>query len=367
MPTSRRQWLQQAALSVTALGMSPTLWAEKSARPDAGKLILLNSNENAFGPSPKVIKAMAEAAAMSNRYPDDQIPVFKKKLADFWKVSPDNIAMGAGATEILALTCQWLGQNKGHVISSAPSYQVWHRQATVAGLQVNTVPLTEDKQLDLPSMVRLINADTRMLYVCNPNNPTGQVLPFESMREQVLEASARTTVIVDEAYNEFANVPTLAGDAIKSPNLIVIKTFSKAYGLAGARLGYAIGHPDTIAKIAAHQGWRDVSVSMVTAAAASAALDDQAFMKSCVARTAANRETCYKTFSALGLDYLKSQTSFILFDIGRIKGDFAERMKAQNVMVQYRDHFNGKWCRVSMGTEEEIKQFCQAVQTIATT
>jgi histidinol-phosphate aminotransferase len=367
MSTSRRQWIQQAALSAAALGIGPAVWAEQQRTPDTGKLILLNSNENAFGPSPKTIKAIAEAASMSNRYPDDQLPDFRKKLADHWKVGTDNLALGAGATEIIALICTMLGEKKGHIITAAPSYQVWHRQAQVCGLQVHSVPLTEEKHFDLVSMIRLINADTRMLYVCNPNNPTGRVLPFASMRQQVLEASQKTLVLVDEAYNEFADVPTLAQDAIGNPNLVVIKTFSKVYGLAGARLGYAIGHPDTINKISALQGWRDVSASMVTVAAASAALDDQAFVRNCVQRTAANRETCYKTFSSLGLDYIPSQTSFILFDIGRLKGDFSERMKAQHIMVQYRDHFGGKWCRVSMGTEAEIQAFCRALKTIATT
>lgn len=369
MPTSRRQWLQQVSLAAAGLGISQGMEAAPVAapvaKPDAGKLILLNSNENAFGPSPKSIKAMAEAAAMSNRYPDDQLPVFRNKLAAHWGVAPENLALGGGATEIIALICTMLGEKKGNVITSTPSYQVWHRQANVCGLTVQSVPLNEEKQFDIPTMVRMIDANTRMLYVCNPNNPTGKVLPFESMREQVLETATTTPVIVDEAYNEFANVPSLAKDAIRLRNLIVIKTFSKVYGLAGARLGYAIGHPETISKISAYQGWRDVSASMVTVAAASAALDDQAFVRSCVERTAANRETCYKTFSSLGLDYIKSQTSFILFDISKIRGDFSERMKAKDIMVQYRDHFNGKWCRVSMGTEEEIAQFCQALKSIA--
>jgi histidinol-phosphate aminotransferase len=365
MPTSRRQWLQQVSLVAAGLGLSRGIEAAPVKRPDTGRLILLNSNENAYGPSPKTIQAMAEAASMSNRYPDDQLPVFRKKLADHWKVGSENLALGAGATEIIALICTMLGGKKGHIITAAPAYQVWHRQANIAGLQVHSVPLTEEKQFDLVSMIRLINADTRMLYVCNPNNPTGRVLPFASMRQHVLEASQKTLVVVDEAYNEFADVPTLAQDAISNPNLVVLKTFSKVYGLAGARMGYAIGHPDTVSKISDLQGWRDVSASMVTVAAASAALDDQAFVRNCVQRTAANRETCYKTFSSLGLEYIPSQTSFILFDIGRLKGDFSERMKAQNIMVQYRDHFGGKWCRVSMGTEAEIQAFCTALKTIA--
>jgi len=367
MPTTRRQWLQQAALSASAFSLPSSLLAFEESKKPGDRIILLNSNENAFGPSKLVAKAMADAAAMSNRYPDDQVPALKEKLANFWKVGKENVLMGAGSSEILGLACLLVSNEKGHVISAEPSYKVWHRQAENYGLQIHTVPLTEKRQLNLPNMISLIAKDTRMLYVCNPNNPTGLALEYEFMRQQVLEASKKCMVLVDEAYTEFANIPSMASDAANNPNIIVAKTFSKIYGLAGARVGYAISHPDTIKKLAAFQPWPDVAVSMVTAAAASAAIDDQAFVKSCRERTAANRDYCGKCFSSLGLEYLPSQTSFMLFDISGIKGDFSEQMKARNIFVQYRDHFNGKWCRVSMGTEEEMKAFCTALKSIATT
>ena len=366
MPTNRRQWLQQAALSVSAISLPPSLLAMEETKKPAAGMILLNSNENAFGPSKLAVKAMAEAASNSNRYPDEEIPAFKEKLGRFWQVGKENILMGAGASEILGLACLLVSKDKGHIISAEPSYKVWNRQAESYGLSIHSVPLNEKRQFNLPNMISLINKETRMLYVCNPNNPTGLALDFEIMRQQVLEASKKCLVLVDEAYTEFANIPSMAVDAAKNPNIIVAKTFSKIYGLAGARVGYAISHPDTIKKMAAFQPWPDVAVSMVSAAAASAALDDQAFVKSCRERTAANREYCMKCFSSLGLEYLPSQTSFMLFDIAGLKGDFAEQMKARNIYVQYRDHFNGKWCRVSMGTEDEMKAFCTALKSIAT-
>lgn len=365
MPTTRRQWLQQAALSASAFTLPGSIFALEAKRNPVDKIILLNSNENAFGPSKLAIKAMNEASAMSNRYPDDQVPALKEKLANFWKVGKDNILMGAGSSEILGLACLLVSSGKGHIICAEPSYKVWYKQAENYGLQIHSVPLNEKRQFNLPNMISLIAKDTRMLYICNPNNPTGLALDYELMRQQVLEASKKCLVLVDEAYTEFANLPSMAADATKNPNIIVAKTFSKIYGLAGARVGYAISHPDTIKKLSGFQPWSDVAVSMVSAAAASAAIDDQAFVNSCRERTAANREYCGNCFSSLGLEYLPSQTSFMLFDIGKIKGDFSEQMKAQNIFVQYRDHFNGKWCRVSMGTEEEMKAFCTALKSIA--
>jgi histidinol-phosphate aminotransferase len=145
----------------------------------------------------------------------------------------------------------------------------------------------------------------------------------------------------------------------------VAKTFSKIYGLAGARIGYIIGHPDTIKKIAVLQPWPNANVSATSVAAASAALKDQAFVKDCRAKIAQARELCNKTFKELSLEYIPSHTNFILFNIGKIGTDFSQKMQAKNIYVQYRDHFGGKWCRVSMGTIEEMQSFCSALKSVA--
>jgi histidinol-phosphate aminotransferase len=242
---------------------------------------------------------------------------------------------------------------------------VWNGQPETFGLKFNRVPLNADRQLDLEKMLGQIDADTRMMYVCNPNNPTGKYVEHQKLKDFVLESSKKSIVLVDEAYTEFAGLPSLAEEAVKNPNIIVAKTFSKIYGLAGARVGYAIAHPDTINKLASLQAWRDMSVSMVTAAAASASIDDQDFVKDCAAKTAKARELCYNCFKELGFEYIPSNTSFILFNIEKIKGDYPAQMQAKNIFVQYRNHFGGKWCRVSMGTIEEMQEFCSALKTIA--
>jgi histidinol-phosphate aminotransferase len=185
------------------------------------------------------------------------------------------------------------------------------------------------------------------------------------LRNFVTECSKKCMVLVDEAYTEFADLPSLKDLAVKNPNIVVAKTFSKIYGLAGARIGYIIAHPDTIKKVSALQPWPDANVSAVTIAAASAALKDQAFVKDCKEKIAQARELCYKTFKELSLEYIPSHTNFILFDIGKIGSDFSKKMQAKNIFVQYRDHFGGKWCRVSMGTIDEMKTFCAVLKEIA--
>ena len=365
MQTNRREWLKTTTAVLAGIGLSPSLLAAERKKHIPGTVILLNSNENAYGPSMASRKAMTEALVNSNRYPDEQLPILKKQIADFWQVGKENILMGAGSSEILGLTSLLVSSPKGNVIIGEPSYRVWNGQAESFGLQFIRVPLDAGRKLDLEKMTSAIDNNTRMIYVCNPNNPTGTYVENAWLRDFVTECSKKSMVLVDEAYTEFAELPTLKDLAIQNPNIIVAKTFSKIYGLAGARIGYAIAHADTIKKLSNLQPWPDVSVSVATAAAASAALKDQAFVKDCREKIAHAREMCYKTFDELKLEYITSYTSFILFDIQKINGDLSKRMEEKNIFVQYRNHFGGKWCRVSMGTIDEMQQFCAALKEIA--
>jgi histidinol-phosphate aminotransferase len=364
MASNRRDWLKQTSLAFAGLGLTPGILAAEYRRPYSGA-ILLNSNENAYGPSGSARKAMAEALLNTNRYPDEQLPKLKDKIADFWKVKREHILLGAGSSEILGLVSLLVSSQKGNIITGEPSYRVWNGQPETFGLTFIRIPLNAERNLDLEKMLAQVNDQTRMMYVCNPNNPTGVYVEQKRLRDFVLECSKKCMVLVDEAYTEFAGLPSLASEAAQNPNIVVAKTFSKIYGLAGARIGYAIAHPDTIRKLASFQTWPDMSVSMVTAAAASAAIDDQVFVKDCASKTAKAREMCYSCFKELGFEYIPSNTSFILFNIEKIKGDYPSQMQARNIFVQYRNHFGGKWCRVSMGTLEEMQQFCSALKTIA--
>jgi histidinol-phosphate aminotransferase len=366
MPTDRRTWLKQSSLALAGLGISPILSAtEKKYFFLPANPILLNSNENAYGPSPLAQKAIMEVYKNSNRYPDDYIPLIKKKIAAHWNVATENILLGAGSSDIIGLACQHVAKIKGHIITAEPSYRVWNSQASSFGLSFKRVPLNNEKKSDLSKMVESITDETRMIYFCNPNNPTGTYAEITQLKDHSLAAAKKTFVFIDEAYTEYADIPTLATEAIKNSNIVVAKTFSKAYGLAGARVGYAIAHPETIKSLSSYQPWPDAGVSVVSGAAAMASLDDQDFVKKCREKAKAAREMCYDCFKKLSLDYISSSTNFILFNIDKIKGDFTGLMQAKNIYVQFREHFGGKWCRVSMGTIEEIQQFCNALKEIA--
>lgn len=363
--SSRRQWLRNTTAAIAGIGLAPAIFATEKERYRAAGIILLNGNENAYGPSIAARKAMTEAAGNSNRYPDDQVSALKKQVAEFWNVGTENILFGAGSSEFLGLIPLLVSSTKGMIIAAEPSYRVWNGQAESFGLGFKRIPVADDKTLDLGSIMSAIDGDTRMIYVCNPNNPIGNYIEDRLLRNFVTECSKRCMVLVDEAYTEFADLPSLKDLAVKNPNIVVAKTFSKIYGLAGARIGYIIAHPGTIKKLSALQPWPDANISAVTVAAASAALTDQAFVKDCKEKIAQAREICYNSFKELSLEYIPSHTNFILFNIGKIGSDFSQKMQAKDIFVQYRDHFGGKWCRVTMGTIDEMKTFCSTLKSIA--
>ncbi|MDB5277624.1 MAG: hypothetical protein JWR61_2579 [Ferruginibacter sp.] len=362
---NRRLWLQQAVTALAATVISTdTIAGVNSSLLPAAHAILLNSNENPYGPSPLAQKAMLQHYLSSNRYPDDYILSLKKKIATHWHVNAENILLGAGSSEIIGLTCLLVSQKKKQVITAEPGYKVWNGQAASFGLEFNKIALTNDKKTDLETMQAKINNETAMVYICNPNNPTGTFVAVNSLKDFAGEAAKKTMVFVDEAYTEYADIESLSGLAVTNPNIVVAKTFSKVYGLAGARIGYAIAHPDTIAKLAARQPWADGAISIVSAAAAMASLDDKAYVKDILLKTARARTMCTETFQQLSLEYIPSSTNFILFNIDTIKKDCIKELEAKNIQVQSRNHFNGRWCRVSMGTIAEMKIFCEALKGI---
>jgi len=369
----RRLWLKQSTLALTGLGLTPTLFSKSpniSLTNDhkhylPGNTILLNSNENAYGPSPAARKAILQTYLTSNRYPDDYISVLKKRIASHWNVSEENILLGAGSSEIIGLACQYAAKEKGYIITTEPSYKVWNNQASAFGISFKKNPLPRKEKPELDKLYGPITSDTRMIYICNPNNPTGTVRDVKEIKEFSLKASKQTLVFIDQAYAEYAQLETLATIAITNPNIIVAKTFSKVYGLAGARVGYAIAHPQTIKALSNFQPWPDSNVSAVSIAAAMASLDDQAFVHDCRELTNKARDMCYSMFQQLSLDFIPSSTNFILFNIDKIAGNFVQGMKSRNIQVQFREHYNGKWCRVTMGTNEEMQVFTNALKEIA--
>ena len=227
----RRQLLKQSALSIAAFTFSRDLFSRETERiitkSGFADFIKLSSNENPHGPSPMAKKAMMEAVNSSNRYPWDVTTQLREKLGAKYGLTKDHIVVGAGSSELLGVVSVMAALQKGNAVAPDPTFRLWMPAARKTGLPVKLVPLTPGKITDLQRMKDTMDADTKMVYICNPNNPTGTVLPAGELETFIKEIAPRCIILLDEAYTEFSDEPSMAKLVNDYPNLVVAKTFSK--------------------------------------------------------------------------------------------------------------------------------------------
>lgn len=367
MQASRRRWLKQIGLGVAGIGLGNfQSFAAPGGDPFAPYFndlpIKLSANENPYGPSSLARAAMTNAMGLSNRYNWELTSELIEALADQNGVSGNHILMGAGSTEILDLVARFAGLKKGHLVIADPSFGYWTGAAEAMGLEKTTVPLTTGKETDLPAMLRAITQDTRLVYICNPNNPTGTVCNHDALLNFVREATAKTLVLVDEAYIDFTTQPSLSRLAAENKNLVVAKTFSKIYGLAGARVGYAIAHPETLERISTLQTWNNGSVGVVSAAAALAALKDQEFVQKTYLLNERTRKYTIEQLEQLKLECIPSSANFIYFSLSNYNGDYFQKLKDSKISGTKIYEEQGKWTRITVGTLPEMERYIQAIK-----
>lgn len=350
-------------LGVAGLGLGnlETVAAPIYDLPADDKPIRLISNENPYGPSPMVRKAMADHMAMSNRYNRDITLELRTALAAKHGVTADNILTSAGSTEILDIAARIAVLKKGSTVSPFPSFNHWTLIAEQFGIERVLVPVTAEKKIDLPAVLKAIKPNTGIVYICNPNNPTGTLCSRSELVDFVAEASKKTLVLLDEAYIDFTEEQSLCNLVMENKNLVIAKTFSKIYGLAGARAGYAIAHPDTINLFASVQPWPNGSMSVVSAAAAIAALQDQQFVKSVYTRIQHSKKYAIENMERLGIKCIPSYTNFIYFSLANYQKDYFEQLKANNILGTGIWEEEGKWSRITVGTQTEMEKFIKAI------
>lgn len=362
----RRAWLRQSSLAIAGLTFAGKLSAKShdiANDAPADKAIRLTSNENPYGPSPLARKAMADAVITSNRYPWDMATALRGEIGKRYGMSADHVLLGAGSTEILGIVGMYAALSKGNVVTSETTFQTCTRMAERSGLQIARAPMTAGKKFDLAAMSSMLNNETRLVYICNPNNPTGTLLPSATVKSFAEEVSRKYLVLMDEAYLEYCDEPSLASMVLNNKNIIVAKTFSKIHGLAGARIGYALAHPETIDKLANYQPWRNGNNSAVSLAAAMASLKDEDFIRQCKMYNRAANDYTAKELSSLGLDPIPSSTNFIYYSLANYKGDWAKEMSARNVLAPGNID-RGNWARITIGTMEEMRAFIAAAKQI---
>ena len=379
MSISRRTLLKRGAVATATLPFISMRHFTDTWREEESNLcrtgitdkpyVRLSHNENPYGPSQKAREAAIKALDLGNRYPRNAISDLKDAIAAKEKVSPDQILISAGSTELLGVVGIMSGMHKGRVISSMPTFDFMCRFAEQFSAEWVQVPLTDDHQYNLEGINAEMNDNTKLVFVCNPNNPTGAELPSAELHPFCLELSRRCLVYVDEAYIELSKEgmnASMANMTRNNKNLVIGRTFSKVYGLAGMRVGYAIGHTQTIEKIRQHLQGRGVTPSVCSVAAAQASLDDTGFVEKYRQMNDEGKQMVYDRFSEWGVEYIETSTNFIFFKTERFAdANVRGSLQRENVMIRNYSHTPG-WARVSIGTPKEMDVFLDTTKKLLT-
>jgi histidinol-phosphate aminotransferase len=355
------------AMALAIPGLPAVLDARKR-EPIADGAIRLNFNENPYGPSPKAAAALADCAKISSRYPDQAGLELTDALAKKYGLTRANIALGCGSTEILhAADVTFLTPEKNVVVADPTFEAVLDYSRTMHSNAVR-IPLTSDHRHDLPKMAAACTSKTGVLYICNPNNPSGTIVTRDELAACVRMVPPTTLILVDEAYNDFATDPGY-GSALELipqyPNVIVARTFSKIYGMAGMRLGYALGAKEQINQISMQLLQDNGNAAVLSAALAS--LNDPQSVSACRERLLASRIWLCRELARDGRPFIPSHANFIMIDMGSDVQPFIEQLKARNIIVGRRFPAMSNFLRVTIGTQPETEAFLAALRQIAPT
>ncbi|MCR4428505.1 MAG: histidinol-phosphate transaminase [Caldiserica bacterium] len=329
-------------------------------------IIKLASNENPFGPSPKAVEGVLEALNSVNFYPDGQSYELRQALARHLSVPPDWIIVGNGADGVILETCMAYLDEESEVITSEHSFPMYDIFSQAMRAKVVKVP-TKNYGLDLKAMRQTISPKTSLVFVCNPNNPTGTLLRKEEVQEFMEDFPEEVMVVFDEAYYEFAqseDFPDTIGYLREGrENVLVLRTFSKAYGIAGLRLGYGIGHPQVIATL--NKIKEPFAVNLLAQAAGIKALEDQEFVRRTVEAINREKEFLYREFERLELSYVRSYTNFVLVEV---KGDaklVMERLLSRGVIVRPCGGYKlPGHLRITVGMREQNQRLIRALEEV---
>ena len=328
-------------------------------------LVRLNFNENPYGPSPKARAALAECGSISNRYPDDAYRLLLNMLAQKYNLKPENIILGCGSTEILRAADDAFLDPTRNVVAAAPTFEAVLDYARVLRSNAVLVPLTSDHRHDLQKMAAACTSKAGVAYVCNPNNPTGTIVTRDEFAAFVQAVPPTTLIIVDEAYYDFADDPRYASalEFIPAhPNVIVARTFSKIYGMAGMRLGYALGAPEPLSRLAQQLLQDNGNAAVLQAALASLADNDH--VATCRAQLNGTRDWLCAELTKDLRPFIPSQTNFVMLDLGSDVKPIIEEFRARNILVGRAFTAMPNFLRVTIGTQPETEAFLGALREI---
>jgi histidinol-phosphate aminotransferase len=359
---SRRRFAQLLGAGAAASLVRPTFSFAKPTEPNSatGGLVRLSANENPYGPSSKALKAMTDSFGLACRYPDEHNNVLIDKVARLNGVNHDEILLGDGSGEILKLCAEtFTGNGCGALVAADPTFEAILKNADANGAEVVKVPLTSDFAHDLPKM--LAAAKAGLIYVCNPNNPTASITSKDELRDFITKTPRETMILVDEAYFHFADSPDYESTIplVKDhPNLIVSRTFSKIYGMAGLRCGYCVAQKQAIERMRQQQMWD--SVNIMALVAASASLDDLDQVPNGQRLNLEAKQFTTSEIARMGYKTIPSQANFIMIDCKRPVVPLIQAMKQRNVHVGRLFPALPNHMRVTIGKKSEMETFMGA-------
>ena len=332
------------------------------------RVIKLASNENPLGPSPLAVAAIKQAADQIHLYPDGSAFLLRDALSKHYKVPINQIIVGNGSDELLHLLGQiFLGSKDDEVIVGYPSFVRYDAAAGLADCKLIKVPLTSDMRLDLVAMAKATNEQTKLIFIANPNNPTGTIVTKDEVDTLLASIPSHTIVVLDEAYFEFAEgtlgFPNSLDYIANFPNVIVMRTFSKTYGLAGIRVGFAFVSPEISDAI--DRAREPFNVNFIGQVAAKAALGDQKHLQKTVELNRRGLDRMEQAFIKLGAKPFKSYANFIMADLGRPARPVFQALLERGVITRSGDVLGMPTClRVSVGTDEEVGIFIDELTKI---
>ena len=386
---TRRTWLKRSALAATGVLGGLSLAPATFAAPAFGMLPLypnlmlenyalmpgdiehlkarLLANENPYGPSKKAIAAIAESASKGNRYVYSSAKKLLDVLAEKEGVPVESLLLSAGSTDILEKTAFSLCRKGGNVISADPSYLSLVKTAQAIGATWKNIPLRADYAHDLDAMEKAIDADTKLVYICNPNNPTGSVTPVDEIKSFVRKVNSKVPVFIDEAYLELLDnhsSQTAVGLISEGYDVIVCRTFSKIHGMAGLRIGYMIAKPERVKDIQKLVR-TEMAISVTSLEAALASLKDVEFQDYSRAHIKEGREYLLAEIKKANYNPIPSYTNFILFPIQTPVKEMVEKMMDKGVGIRGFEIAGKPYARVSVGTMDECKLFVKTLNGLA--
>ena len=371
---SRRRFAQLLTAGAAGAVTHPSLALAAPSIADAiapNAVVRLSANENPYGPSPKALQAMTDGFKLAWKYPVEHADLLVEALAKTNGVGADQILIGAGSGEILSLCAtaftgplEHSRHGRGSLIAADPTFESILGAASVRGAEVVKIPLTPDYGHDLAKMAAAANEG--LVYICNPNNPTASITPKDQLRDFIASAPARTMILVDEAYFHYADssayesVIPLVKDR---PNLVVARTFSKIYGMAGLRCGYCVAQPSAIARMQPHLLSHSVNIMALVAALAS--LEDPEHVARGRRLNSETKAFVRRELDAMGYEQIPSAANFIMVDLKRPVAPLITAMRERRVQVGRLFPTLPNHLRVTIGKKAEMEAFLAAFREVA--